>query len=64
MEPVRSALASVKGVSRATVVLEGHQAQVDYDPKQCTVSDLIAAVARAKDPTMPMATFTAAVKKE
>jgi copper chaperone CopZ len=52
----------VNGVSRATVTLEGHVAQVDYDPRRCSVDDLIAAVAKAKDQSTPM-TFSATVKK-
>lgn len=60
---MRSALAAVKGVSRATVTFEGREAQVEYDPTQCSVGDLLAAVARVKDPAMPM-TFSATVKKQ
>ena len=59
---MRSALLSVKGVVRADVLFEGHEAHVEYDPTQCDVSSLIAAVANVKDPTMPM-TFGATVKK-
>ena len=59
---MRSALASVKGVSRATVTLVGHEAQVEYDAAQCSVSDLLAAVASIKDPAMPVS-FSAAVKR-
>ena len=59
---MRSALAGVKGVSRATVTLEGHQAQVEYDPNQCRVSDLLAAVASIRDPAMPVS-FSATVKQ-
>jgi copper chaperone CopZ len=59
---VRSALLSVKGVARAQVTLENHEAYVEYDPTQCTVSTLIAAVANLKDPAMPV-TFGATVKK-
>lgn len=62
MEPVRSALLGVKGVVRAQVTLEGHEALVEYDPAQCTVDTLIAAIAQARDPAMPM-TFGATVKK-
>lgn len=58
---MRSALLAVKGVSHATVTFEGHEAQVDFDPTQCGVDDLLAAVARVKDPLMPM-TFSAKVK--
>lgn len=60
---MRSALAGVKGVSRATVRFEGHEAQVDYDPAQCSAADLVAAVARVKVPGMPM-TFGATVKPQ
>jgi len=41
---VRSALLSVKGVTRAKVTLEQHEAVVTYDPAQATIEDLIAAV--------------------
>jgi copper chaperone CopZ len=56
-------LASVTGVSRATVSFEGREAHVEYDPRQCSVNDLVAAVAGVRDPAMPM-TFSATVKKE
>lgn len=59
---MRSALASVKGVSRATVTLVGHEAQVEYDDAQCSVSDLLAAVASIKDPAVPIS-FSATVKQ-
>jgi hypothetical protein len=59
---VRSALLSVKGVVRARVAFEGHEAFVEYDPTQCSVNALIAAVAAVKDPAVPM-TFGATVKK-
>jgi copper chaperone CopZ len=59
---VRSALLSIKGVQRADVMFEGHEARVEYDPTQCTVNDLLRAVANAKDPTMPVQ-FGATVKK-
>jgi copper chaperone CopZ len=60
---VRSALAAVKGVSQATVSFERREADVEYDATQCNVADLVAAVARIKDATMPT-TFSAIVKKE
>jgi copper chaperone CopZ len=60
--PVRSALLSVKGVSRARVLLEGHEAVVTYDPAQCNVNDLIAAVAKAEGP-MSANQYTAALKQ-
>jgi copper chaperone CopZ len=44
---VRSALLSVKGVTRAKVSLEDQEAIVTYDPAQATVEDLIAAVNNA-----------------
>ena len=59
---MRSALLSVKGVSRANVQFEGHEAQVEYDPAQCRVEDLILAVAKIKDPAMPVQ-FRASVKQ-
>ena len=59
---MRSALASVNGVIRAQVFFEGREAVVDYDPKQCKVTDLIAAVAAVKDPQMPVV-FRATVKQ-
>ena len=61
---MRSALLSVKGVSRADVQLEGHQAHVEYDPRVCKIEELIAAVATAKDATMPMVRFNASVKNK
>jgi copper chaperone CopZ len=59
---VRSALLSVKGVTRARVALEGHEAVVTYDPSQCKVEDLIAAVAKAEGPMM-VGQYTAEVKQ-
>ena len=60
---MRSALAAVKGVTRLTVSFERHEAHVEYDAARCGVADLLAAVGRIKDPTMPT-TFSAMVKKE
>ena len=45
---MRSALKAVKGVTRAKVSLEDHEALVVYDPSQATVEDLINAVKNAK----------------
>jgi copper chaperone CopZ len=59
---VRSALAAVEGVSQTTVSFEGHEARVAYDPSQCSVADLLAAVERASDPASAM-TFRATLKK-
>ena len=50
MSAVRSALLAVKGVTRARVQLEGHEAVVTYDPMQTNVQDLIAAVNAAQGP--------------
>ena len=47
---MRSALLAVKGVSRAQVTLEGHEATVTYNPRETTVQDLIAAVNQAQGP--------------
>jgi copper chaperone CopZ len=57
--PVRAALLSVKGVTRARVTLEGHAAVVTFDPNQATVDDLIKAVHDAEG-----GQFTAKVKPE
>jgi copper chaperone CopZ len=58
---VRSALLSVKGVTRARVTLEGYEAVVTYDAAQATVEDLIKAVAEAEGPMGPNQ-FSAKVK--
>jgi copper chaperone CopZ len=44
---VRSALLAVKGVTRARVTLEQHEALVVFDPAQTSVKALIEAVAKA-----------------
>jgi copper chaperone CopZ len=62
MEPVRSALLSVKGVTRARVTLEGHEATVTYDPAQATTADMIAAVNKAEGVAGPKQ-YGATVKK-
>ena len=59
---MRSALAAINGVSQATVSFERREADVKYDATLCSIADLVAAVARIKDPTMPT-TFSAMVKK-
>jgi copper chaperone CopZ len=51
VEPVRSALLGVKGVTRARVDLDKHEALVVFDPLQATVDDLIKAVRNAKGPS-------------
>jgi copper chaperone CopZ len=60
---VRSALLSVKGVSRARVSLESSEAVVDYDPAQCTVDQMIAAVGKAEGIDTP-GQYKATVKKK
>ena len=62
MAPVRAALMSVKGVVRARVTLENHEAVVTYDPKQASVEDLIKAVGEAEGPATPNQ-YTAKVKE-
>jgi copper chaperone CopZ len=61
--PVRAALLDVKGVSRARVMLEGHEAIVTFDPKLATTTDLINAVAAAEGPAGPNQ-YNARVKAE
>ena len=61
MAPVRAALLSVKGVTRARVTLENYEAVVTFDPKQCTIDDLIKAVAQAEGPEFQR--YTAKVKE-
>ena len=58
---MRSALLAVKGVSRAQVTLEGHEAIVTYNPRETTVQDLIAAVNQAQGPA-DFITYQATVK--
>ena len=59
---MRSALLAVKGVSRAKVTLEGHEAVVIYDPRETTVDALIGAVNQAKGPSDSI-TYHAAVQQ-
>jgi copper chaperone CopZ len=47
---VRSALLSVKGVTRAQVRLEEHEAVVTYDPSVATIEQMIKAVSEAEGP--------------
>jgi copper chaperone CopZ len=60
--PVRAALMSVKGVTRARVTLENHEAVVTYDPKQASVDDLIKAVNDAEGTMVPNQ-YTAKIKE-
>ena len=50
MAPVRAALLSVKGVTRARVTLENHEAIVTYDPAQTTIEAVIASLKDAIGP--------------
>lgn len=59
---MRSALLSVKGVTRAQVKLEGYEAIVTYDPDQAKIEDMIKAVSEAPGPVGQQ--YTATVKKE
>ena len=52
---------SVKGVTRARVMLVGYEAIVTYDATQASVEDLIKAVAGAEGPMGPNQ-YTASVK--
>lgn len=59
---MRSALLSVKGVTRAQVKLEGYEAIVTYDPSRAKVEEMIKAVGEAIGPSGQV--YTATVKKE
>jgi copper chaperone CopZ len=61
---VRSALLSVKGVTRAQVTLERYEAVVTYDPGVATVQQMINAVAEAEGPQDGRGQYKATVKKE
>ncbi len=56
---MRSALLSVKGVTRARVNLEPPEAVVTYDPTRAKVDDLITAVGKAEG----VSSYSATVKK-
>jgi copper chaperone CopZ len=58
---VRSALLEVKGVSRAVVSLENHEAIVTFDPRLTTSQKLIEAVNKAQGPSDSI-TYSASVK--
>jgi len=60
---VRSALLSVKGVTRAQVKLEGYEAVVTYDPAQAKIEDMITAVGQAEGPADGRGQYKASVKK-
>ena len=52
----------MKGVTRAQVRLEEHEAVVTYDPSQATVEQMIKAVSEAQGPIAQE--YKATVKKE
>ena len=55
---MRSALLSVKGVKRARVSFEEHEAVVSYDPREATVQDLITAVSQTEGPCPQFTSWT------
>ena len=57
---MRSALLSVKGVTRARVSFENQEAVVDYDAAQATIEDMAKAVEAAVGPLGQR--YTATVK--
>jgi copper chaperone CopZ len=59
---VRSALLSVRGVTRAQVRLGEKEAIVTYEPEQAKIEDLIKAVSETDGPTGQR--YSATVKKE
>ena len=61
---MRSALLSVKGVTRARVTLENYEALVTYDPKVAKIADMIKAVAEAEGPFDGRGQYKASVKKK
>ena len=58
---MRSALLSVKGVTRAQVRLEEHEAIVTYDPEVAKIEQMIKAVEEAPGPVGQK--YTVKVKK-
>lgn len=60
---MRSALLSVKGVTRAQVRLEQHEAIATYDPAVAKVEDMIAAIGEAEHPLQGKGAYKATVKK-
>jgi copper chaperone CopZ len=60
---VRSALLSVKGVTRAQVSLERYEALVTYDPAVAKTDDMIEAVGKAEHPIEGRGVYKATVKK-
>ena len=60
---MRSALLSVKGVTRAQVRLEGYEATVTYDPSVATIEAMVKAVSEAEGPAEGRGQYKATVKK-
>lgn len=60
---MRSALLSVKGVTRAQVRLEHYEAVVTYDPAIAQIDNMIKAVAEAEHPIGGRGVYKATVKK-
>ena len=60
---MRSALLSVKGVTRAQVRLEQYEALVTYDPAVATIEAMIAAVGKAEHPIDGRGVYKVKVKK-
>ena len=59
---MRSALLSVKGVTRAQVRLERYEALVTYNPAVAKVEAMIAAVAEAEHPIQGRGVYKATVR--
>lgn len=60
---MRSALLSVKGVSRAQVRLERYEALVTYNPAVAKIDDMIKAVEAAEHPIDGHGVYKVTVKK-
>jgi copper chaperone CopZ len=60
---VRSALLSVKGVTRAQVRLESYEALVTYNPAVAKIDDMIKAVEAAEHPVQGRGIYKVTVKK-
>ena len=60
---MRSALLSVKGVTRAQVRLEQYEALVTYDPDVAKIDEMLKAVGEAQHPIQGPGVYKATVKK-
>ena len=60
---MRSALLSVKGVTRAQVRLESYEAVVTYNPSMARVEQMIKAIDEAEHPLQGKGAYKATVKK-